>query len=302
MSAQGSLLLGFLGLTASGYGGGLAAGLQLSGSHPGFVAVARLQVSWGKRHHNPWAERKAAEPPTTPAFIWKLLGAIDPVLGSDGCVYTDPTPERAATRWFCIGTPAADDPSQIVLPSGKRVPVGAHLWELGASLRLSDGSKVVEIPLTARLRKAVWDLVDEDRRLRREDQQSLAQHRRNLCEGKFSVLHSGDAGTAAMVAHDELGGPAGVIADELLHSIYCTDDASAQEQALTTLSLLGALRSRGPLRARPPLGPQRGGGAPPARSQGGQRRPRSRGGRACLAAKWRRGERDARLASCSCRR
>ena len=105
-----------------------------------------------------------------------------------------------------------------------------------------------------------------------------------------------------MVAHDELGGPAGVIADELLHSIYCTDDASAQEQALTTLSLLGALRSRGPLRARPPLGPQRGGGAPPARSQGGQRRPRSRGGRACLAAKWRRGERDGRLASCSCRR
>lgn len=112
---EGNLLLGVLGTTAAGYGGGVAVGMQVADSHPGFVAVSPFQSPWGKRHHNPWAEHKAAEPQTTPAFIWKLLGAIDPIVGSDGCVWTEPTPERPSTRWFCIGKADPHNPWLTVL-------------------------------------------------------------------------------------------------------------------------------------------------------------------------------------------
>src|SRR5262249_29825973 len=55
---EGNLLLGVLGSTATGYGGGVAVGTQLLGTEAGFLAVARLQISWGKNHRNPWAEKK----------------------------------------------------------------------------------------------------------------------------------------------------------------------------------------------------------------------------------------------------
>lgn len=130
--SEHNLLVGFLGKSVNGYGGGVAIGTQVFDRQAGFLAVARLQISWGKKHKNPWAERKAAEPVTTPAFIWKLLGAIDPVLGHDGCVWTDPTPEQPSRKWFCIGTPALDDSSQIVVKGGQRIPAGTHLWEMGS--------------------------------------------------------------------------------------------------------------------------------------------------------------------------
>lgn len=251
LPAEQRLLVGLLGQSASGYGGGLALGTQVLDGQAGFLAVARLQVSWGKRHHNPWAERKAAEPETTPEFIWKLLGAIDPVLGPDGCVYTDPTPQRPSTQWFCIGTPAPDDPAQIVLRDDKRLAVGTHLWEIGATLRLDDGRKVVAIPLHARFRKAVWDYLDANER---DLAPNREKYRQQVCAGKVSILHGAqnDPGLASMIALDPMGASAALLGEELLRQLQCDPSPSLQDQALTTLSILGVARARGPLRARPP--------------------------------------------------
>ena len=47
-----------------------------------------------------------------------------------------------------------------LLSSGLRLPVGTHLWEHGTVLRINDGTKVAEIPLSARFHKAVLDHVD----------------------------------------------------------------------------------------------------------------------------------------------
>lgn len=247
-----NLLFGLLGTTASGYGGGVAVGVEVLDKQAGFLALARMQVSFGKRHQNPLAERLAAQPETTPAFIWKLLGAIDPVLGPDGCVWTDPTPERPSTQWFCIGQPAPEDASQIVLRGGKRLAVGTHLWELGSTLRLDNGSKVVEIPLHARFRKAVWDYLD---RQERELAPNRERYRHQVCEGKVSILHGteNDPGNASMVALDPFGGQAALLGEELLRYIECNPDPSVHEQALMALSVLGTARRGGPLRARPPL-------------------------------------------------
>lgn len=250
--SEHNLLVGFLGKSVNGYGGGVAIGTQVLDRQAGFLAVARLQISWGKKHKNPWAERKAAEPVTTPAFIWKLLGAIDPVLGPDGCVWTDPTPERPSSKWFCVGTPAADDPSQIVIKGGQRVPAGTHLWETGSVLRLDDGSKVVEIPLHARFRKAVWDFVDENER---EAAKNREKYRQQVCEGKISILHGAEnnPGLASMIALDEFGGRAALIGEELLRYFECNPNPSLEEQAMMALNALGAARASGPLRAKPPL-------------------------------------------------
>ena len=173
---------------------------------------------------HPWAERKAAEPKTTPAFIWGLLGAIDPVVGPDGCVWTDPSPQRPSTRWFCIGKPDPQDKSQIVLKDGKRLAVGTHLWELNGSLRLDDGNKVVQIPLQARWRKAVWDFLDEHERLFEQDKEA---HRQRICAGRVGPLHGLDGGTAATSGLDEQGGPGSVLAAVIMtreHLLYGTLD------------------------------------------------------------------------------
>jgi len=66
--SEQNLLVGFLGKSVNSYGGGAAIGTQVIDRQAGFLAVARLQISWGKQHKNPWAERKAAEPTTTPAL------------------------------------------------------------------------------------------------------------------------------------------------------------------------------------------------------------------------------------------
>lgn len=271
-ASEQNLLLGFLGRSRRGFGGGVSIGAQLCDRQPGLLVLGRVQVSWGKGHHNPWAERKAAEPDKTPAFIWALLGAIDPVLGADGCVWTDPSPQRPATRWFCIGHPDPADSSMIVLHDRKRLTVGTHLWELNGALRLDEGDKVVSIPLQARVRKAVWDYLDEHQRQYEQDKEA---HRQRICSGRVGILHGLDGGTAAMAALDEQGGQASVLAAELLQQLYCDKDKSPEEQALSLLSAVGGLRRHGPLRARMPLrsaesaasagevnGAKPGGGAP----------------------------------------
>ena len=271
-ASEQKVLLGFLGQSARGYGGGVSVGAQVFDRQPGLLVLGRVQVSWGKQHQNPWAERKAAEPHTTPAFIWALLGAIDPVLGADGCVWTDPSPQRPATRWFCIGEPDPQDSSQIVVKGGKRLAVGTHLWELNGSLRLDDGDKVVSIPLQARVRKAIWDYLDEHQRQYERDKEA---HRQRICAGHVGPLHGLDAGSAAMLALDEQGGPGIALAGELLQQLYCDKDKSPEEQALSLLGAVGGLRRHGPLRARMPLrdaesaasagqapGAKLGGGAP----------------------------------------
>lgn len=233
------------------------------------LALARLQISWGKAHHNPRAERKAAEPETTPAFIWMLLGAIDPLLGADGCVWTDPKPQRPSRQWFCIGHPAPDDPTQIVLPNKQRIPVGTHLWELGKSLWLNDGTKVVKIPLVARYRQKVWDYLAEHWPQGGAGADPAAQP---LCEGKIGLLHGLDQGSALMVAHDD-GGGAALLGAELLRELQCNPDPSLRDQALQTFNVLGLARGRGPLRARPPLSDRLSegaeGAAAPRRAGGG---------------------------------
>ena len=250
--SEQNLLLGFLGKSANGYGGGVAFGTQVLDRQAGLLAVARLQVSWGKQHRNPWAERKAAEPQTTPDFIWKLLGAIDPVLGTDGCVWTDPTPERSSSKWFCIGQPAPEDPSQIIVKGGKRIAAGTHLWEMGSTLRMDDGSKLIEIPLHARFRKAVWDYIDRNQR---EIEKNRREGHRPVCEGKVSILHGSehDLGKASMLALDDFGGRGALLGEEFLRKIYCGPELSSEEQALMALNILSLARTRGPLRAPPPL-------------------------------------------------
>ena len=225
-ASEQKVLLGFLGQSPRGYGGGVSIGPQVFAGQPGLLVLGRVQVSWGKHYQNPWAERKAAEPKTTPAFIWGLLGAIDPVVGPDGCVWTDPSPQRPSTRWFCIGKPDAQDKSQIVLKDGNRVAVGTHLWELNGALRLDDGNKLVEIPLKARFRKAVWDYLDAHQRQHEKDEEV---HRRYVCSRRDGMLHGLDEGTAAMVALDDFGGQAATLAASLVQQVYCDKDKSPEE-------------------------------------------------------------------------
>lgn len=71
---------------------------------------------------------------------------------------------------------------------------------------------------------------------------------------------SGQAGLLVMArmqislgkANDD-GGGAALLAAELLRQLQCSPEQSLKDQALATLSVLGSARSRGPLRARPPL-------------------------------------------------
>lgn len=272
LPSQQALLLGLLGKTRSGYGGGLALGVAAMDGQAGVLAMARLQISWGKAHHNPWAERQAAEPETTPAFIWMLLGAIDPVLGADGCVWTDPKPQRPSRKWFCIGHPAPDDPGQIVLPNQQRIAVGTHLWEFGKSLWLNDGTKAVEIPLVARYRQKVWEYLAEHWPEAKAGEPAAQA----LCEGKIGLLRGLDQGSAMMVAHDD-GGGAALLGAELLRELQCNPDPSLRDQAAQTFNLLGLLRRRGPLRARPPLSDRLSegseGAAAPRRAGGGAQEP-----------------------------
>lgn len=257
LPSQQALLLGLLGRTASGYSAGVALGMGAVDGQAGVLAMARLRVSWGKAHRNPWAERNAAQPRTTPEFIWTLLGAIDPVLGADGCVWTDPKPQQPSRQWFCIGHPDPDDPRQILLPDKQRIAAGTHLWEFGKALWLNDGSKVAEIPLSARFRQKVWTYLAEHWPEGNAGPHPTAQP---LCEGKIGQLRGLDLGSAMMVAHDE-GGGAALLGAELLRDLQCNPDPSLREQASQTFNVLGLLGGRGPLRARPPLSNRLGDGS-----------------------------------------
>ncbi len=239
-STQGTLLAGLLGMSRNGFGGSFAVGPEYIDQYVGVRVMGGLQFSWGPHVRNPWAERKATEPKETPAWIWTLLGAIDPILREDGCVWTDPTPRQASYKWFCIGKPDPQDPSMILLHSGGRLPVRTHLWEHGTALRINDGTKVAEIPLTARMHKAVLDYVDG---LLRHDPDP------KLCEGKIDPIPQGlDAGWASVVANDDFGGRAAVLGMQIYREITCNPEAQSSMQIL---SLLGKVGGRGPLRAKP---------------------------------------------------
>lgn len=183
---------------------------------------------------------KPPEPKETPEWIWTLLGAIDPILREDGCVWTDPTPRQASYNWFCIGKPDPQNPAMIRLDNGTHLPVGTHLLEHGTSLRVNDGTQVAEIPLTARFRKAVLDYVDG---LRAHDPDP------KLCEGRIDPIPRGlDDGWASVVAHDDMGGSAAVLGMQIYRELTCNPQA---QSSVEILSLLGKFGGRGPLRARP---------------------------------------------------
>lgn len=239
-SNQGTILAGLLGMTRNGFGGSFAVGPEFIDQYVGVRILGGLQFAWGPHVRNPWAERKAAEPKETPAWIWSLLGAIDPILREDGCVWSDPTPQRPSYRMFCIGLPDPQQPGMILLDSGMRLPVGTHLWEHGPVMRLNDGTQVAKIPLTSRFRSAVLDYVDG---LLRHDPDPA------LCEGKIDPVPRGlDDGWASVVAHDDMGGAAAVLGMQLYRQITCDPEAQSSVQIL---SLLGKVAGKGPLRAKP---------------------------------------------------
>jgi hypothetical protein len=260
-SNQGTILAGLIGRTHKGVGGSVAAGPEFVGEHVGVRILAGFQVTWGPQVKNPWAERKAAEPHTTPAWIWTLLGALDPILREDGCVWTDPTPHQASYNWFCIGKPDPTQPGQILLPNGQRLPVGTHLWEWGTTLHADDGTKVADIPWNARFRKAVLDHVG-----------ALLEHISEpdpaLCDGRIDPIPRGlDAGWASVVANDDMGGRAAVVGMQIYRELTCHPEA---QSSIEILGLLGKVGGKGPLRAKPTLGDDRYSPAPgKSRSSGG---------------------------------
>jgi hypothetical protein len=254
-STQGTLLAGLLGMSRNGFGGSFAVGPEYIDQYVGLRVMAGLQFSWGPHVRNPWAEKKAAEPKETPAWIWALLGAIDPILREDGCVWTDPTPRQASYQWFCIGTPDPQNAGMIRLNSGQRLPVGTHLLEHGTALRVNDGTKVADIPLSARFRKAVLDYVD-----------GLLAHAKDpaICNGRIDPVPQGmDDGWAAAVAHDEQGGAAAILGMHIYRRITCDPEA---QSSVELLSMFGKLGGRGPMRAKPRLDEDRF--APPKRGPG----------------------------------
>jgi hypothetical protein len=104
----------------------------------------QVQFTWGSTVQNPVAEKWAGHEWGTPDFIWDILGAIDPILGPDGCVYSDPKPNQPSVKLFCIGNPAGNN--EILLHNGMRLPVGKHLEIWGRSLVDQAGNKVADVP------------------------------------------------------------------------------------------------------------------------------------------------------------
>lgn len=261
-STQGTLLAGLLGMSRNGFGGSFAVGPEYIAQYVGVRVMGGLQFSWGPHVRNPWAERKAAEPKETPAWIWTLLGGIDPILGADGCVWSDPTPEQPSYRMFCIGKPDPQQPGMILLDNGMRLPVGTHLWEHGTSLRLNDGTKVADIPLSSRFRSAVLSYLGG--LIKGESIQ--AQSDPHICDGKLDpVPHGLDASLASVTAFDDFGGAAAMVGMQLYREITCNPEA---QSSVEILSLLGKVGARGPVRAKPNLNEDRF-APPPGRPRNG---------------------------------
>jgi hypothetical protein len=130
--------------SSTGYRFSIGAGAYVLGNRAGPLGLLQFQFTWGSTVQNPVAEKWAGHDWGTPDFIWEILGAIDPVLGPDGCVYSDPKPKEPSVKLFCIGKPAGHD--EILLPSGMRLPVGKHLEIWGRSLVDQAGTKVADIP------------------------------------------------------------------------------------------------------------------------------------------------------------
>lgn len=125
--ADAYVLAGFEFLTHSGYRFGVVAGPYLLGSLVGGMGMVTFSVAWGPRYRNPLAEYIASKPPWIPK-LWMDLFHVDPVLGPDGCIRTDPAPIYGNQIIKCVGQPAPNDSKTIVLPDGRRFPVGEHVW------------------------------------------------------------------------------------------------------------------------------------------------------------------------------
>lgn len=146
----------------------------------------------------------------------------------------------------------------IRLDNGQRLAVGTHLWEHGTSLRVNDGAKVAEIPLTARMRKAVLDYVD-----------GLLAHAKDpsICAGRIDPVPRGlDDGWASVAAHDDQGGAAAILGMQIYRQITCDPEA---QSSIELLSLFGKLGGRGPLRAKPRLDEDRFAASKSRPGQGG---------------------------------
>jgi hypothetical protein len=112
--------------THSGYRFGLGVGPYLLGSRVGGIALLTVSVAWGPRYSNPVAESWAGRERWVPRAFMDWVH-VDPVLDSDGCVYTDPS-WIGRMRIACVGHPDPQDPKTIVLYDGRRLAVGTHLW------------------------------------------------------------------------------------------------------------------------------------------------------------------------------
>lgn len=124
--SDGYVLLGVEEQTHSGYRIGVAAGPYVVGSRAGGLGMLSFSVAWGKRYRNPLGEYLASKPPWIPRF-WMDLWHIDPVLGSDGCIRTDPSPQGQKII-KCVGRPDPKDAKTIVLDDGRRLAVGTRTW------------------------------------------------------------------------------------------------------------------------------------------------------------------------------
>lgn len=247
--SHATVMLGVLGLHASGYGGGIAAGPEFVGSQTTFRMMATLQFAWGPHVRNPLADRQAENTTWTPQWVWDLLGAIDPILGGDGCVYSDPTPKRRSKKMFCIGKPDPLDSQTIVVDGGQRLAVGTHLQRLGTTLRKNDGTKVYDIPIgvqvVAKLAEYLDQLIDAD-----ENGGPSAA----LCEGRVGTTPPGISdGLASVHLNDQEGGSRAAVGLSIYRALLCEPESVAAGEMLELLSPF-MRRRPGPWRARPNVG------------------------------------------------
>lgn len=206
--------------SGSGYRFGLGIGPQLLGSGAGALVMFDFSVSWGLRYRNPLAQWLAGQPRYVPSFFMDLVG-FDPVLGPDGCVYTDPDPlhpERPQRKITCIGQPDPHDPKRILLRDGRTLPVGAHLWIRGRSVVSQHGeAQVGELSAAEAVRYHLGRALDKALSTKEEETGQPCVFQADILNGVT------DPGMAAVLAGDPMGGAAAMLGTELGRLIKCGD-------------------------------------------------------------------------------
>lgn len=218
--------------TSSGYRFGLGIGPQILGSQAGALVLFDFGVSWGLRHRNPLGEWLAGQPRYVPSIFMDLVG-FDPILGPDGCVYTDPEPlhpERPQRKITCIGQPDPHDPKKIHLADGRTLPVGEHLWIRGRSLVSQRGEvQVGELSASEAVRYHLGRALD--RALARKEEETGKP-----CVFQADILNGvTDPGMAAVLAGDPMGGAAAMMGAELGRLIKCGDPKLLSSSGIWTL-------------------------------------------------------------------